>query len=304
MTQPCRRLLSVSVAFTALYIAIIACGVLTPRLAEAQDSPVAPARSAQAEEVLIPNFWDPRRRVERPPQGAIPVLRFITTDDYPPFNFLDSNGRLTGFNVDLARAICAELGIRCTIQSREWEELTDRVLDKTADAIITGIAVNAANRQQLDFSDAYLRLPGRFISLRENAEPQLRAADLAGSTVGVVEGTAHAAYLAATWPAISTKAYPDADAARRAVKTGEVEAHFGDGLQLSFWLESEAADGCCTFSGGPYLESHFFGEGLAIAFPKGQSGDLKRALNAALQALHEKGVYAELYLRYFPVGFF
>ena len=57
------------------------------------------------------------------------------------------------------------------------------------------------------------------------------------------------------------------------------------------------------FAGGPYLESRFFGQGYAIAFAKG-STDLKHAVNAALQAIYEKGIYAELYLRYFPVGFF
>src|SRR4051812_22647833 len=56
----------------------------------------------------IPNFWDPKRRVERPPAGAVLAIRFVTTDDFPPFNFLDANGHLAGFNVDLARAICAE----------------------------------------------------------------------------------------------------------------------------------------------------------------------------------------------------
>ena len=61
--------------------------------------------------------------------------------------------------------------------------------------------------------------------------------------------------------------------------------------------------GCCVFAGGPYLESRFFGEGLAVAVPRGAE-DLKRAINAALESLHDKGVYAELYLRYFPVGFY
>ena len=75
-------------------------------------------------------------------------------------------------------------------------------------------------------------------------------------------------------------------------------------MQLSFWLQSEAAAGCCVFAGGPYLESRFFGQGYAIAIAKGTNGDLKRALNAALQSIYDKGVYAELYLRYFPVGFF
>ena len=79
--------------------------------------------------------------------------------------------------------------------------------------------------------------------------------------------------------------------------------HFGDGVQLGLWLQSEAAAACCKFVGGAYLESRFFGEGMAIAVPKA-AGDLRRALNSALESIHTKGIYAELYLRYFPVSFY
>ena len=115
--------------------------------------------------------------------------------------------------------------------------------------------------------------------------------------------TAHEAYLAAFFPEVGRKLYATVDEAREALKKGEADAHFGDGVQLSMWLQSEAAGGCCVFAGGPYFESRFFGQGLAIAVPRGQA-DLKRAINAALETLHDKGVYAELYLRYFPVGFY
>ena len=76
-----------------------------------------------------------------------------------------------------------------------------------------------------------------------------------------------------------------------------------DGVQSSFWLQSEAAGNCCAFAGGPYLEPHFFGNGMAIAVPTGAE-DLRRALNAAMESIHDKGIYAELYLRYFPVSLY
>jgi polar amino acid transport system substrate-binding protein len=261
----------------------------------------APATTAP--KVVIPDFWDPRRRIERPPAGTVQAIRFITTDDFPPFNFLDANRHLTGFNVDLARAICAELAIRCTIQAREWKELSDRLIDKTADAAIAGIAITAENRDKLDFSDVYLRTPARFVVRRADAQLQPTPEGLKGKTLAVVQRTAHEAYLAAMFPEVARKLYPTEDAAREALKKGEVDAHFGDGLALSFWLQSEGAADCCAFAGGPYLESRFFGQGYAIAMAKGPT-DIKRAINAALQTIYEKGVFAELYLRYFPVGFF
>ena len=259
--------------------------------------------SAVGHDAVVPDFWDPKRRVERPAAGAVPAIRFLTTDGFPPFNFLDANGRLTGFNVDLARAICSELAVPCTIQARQWDDLTNHLADKTADAVIAGIAISTESRKTLDFSDVYLRLPARFVVRRSEAKLDISPEGLRGHTLAVVTGTAHEAYLASMFPEIGRKLYPTAEAARDAVKSGAADAHFGDGLQLSFWLASTAANDCCVFAGGPYLESRFFGQGYAIAFAKG-STNLKHAVNAALQAIYEKGIYTELYLRYFPVGFF
>lgn len=287
-------------AMLAAGLLVLATGLALPTPAAAQPSAGATAQPS----VTVPNFWDPRRRIERPPVGAVPAIRFITTDDFPPFNFIDGSGRLTGFNVDLARAICAELSIQCTIQARQWDELADRIADRTADAAIAGIAINAGNRRTLDFSDVYMRTPARFVVRAADASLAMTPESLRGKTLAVVARTAHEAYLAAMFPEVGRRLYQSADEARAAVRDGEADAHFGDGLQLSFWLESDAADGCCAFAGGPYLETRFFGQGYAIAIARGGSPDLKRAINAALQAVYEKGIFAELYLRYFPVGFF
>ena len=287
-------------AVLATGLFLFAMGLAVPAPAAAQ---TVGGTNAQPS-VTIPNFWDPRRRIERPPVGAVPAIRFITTDDFPPFNFIDGSGRLTGFNVDLARAVCAELAIQCTIQARQWDELADRIADRTADAAIAGIAINAENRRNLDFSDVYMRTPARFVVRKDDANLDVTPDGLRGKTLAVVARTAHEAYLAAMFPEVGRRLYQSADEARAAVRDGEADAHFGDGLQLSFWLESEAADGCCAFAGGPYLETRFFGQGYAIAIARGGSPDLKRAINAALQAVYEKGIFAELYLRYFPVGFF
>lgn len=273
-----------------------------PQPKPAPAKPVGPF-SAVGHDAVVPDFWDPKQRIERPPAGAVQAIRFLTTDDFPPFNFLDASGHLTGFNVDLARAICAELQVPCTIQARQWDDLTGHLADKSADAVIAGIAITAETRQTLDFSDVYMRLPARFVVRRSEAKLDISPEGLRGHTLAVVTGTAHEAYLASMFPEIGRKLYPTAEAARAAVKSGAADADFGDGMQLSFWLASSAADNCCVFAGGPYLESRFFGQGYAIAFAKGAT-DLKHAVNAALQAIYEKGTYAELYLRYFPVGFF
>lgn len=281
-------------AARTILAAILIAGAGLPAAIHAQEQP---------SEVTIPNFWDPRRRVERPPAGAVRVLRFVTTDDFPPFNFLDGDGRLTGFNVDLARAICTELAIGCTIQARPFDNLVDTVLSEKADAAIAGVAITDEMRTVLDFSDIYLKSPARFVVRRDTPEISFTPSGLKGKKLAVVARTAHEAYLAAFFPEVERRIYSTPDAARRAVKNRKVDAHFGDGIQLSFWLQSEAAAGCCKFAGEPYLEARFFGQGFAIAVRSGAT-DIRNAINGALESIYNKGIYAELYLRYFPIGFF
>jgi polar amino acid transport system substrate-binding protein len=286
-------------AFTAL----VACALVAVCGALGASRQAAAEIAAPAGAVTVPNFWDPKHRVERPAAGAVQALRFITTDDFPPFNFLDADGQLTGFNVDLARAICSELAIRCTIQARPFDDLASSLVAKTADAAIAGIAINGQNRKALDFSDVYLRSPARFVVRRDAPPFAITPEGLKGRTLAVVARTAHEAFLAALFPEVGRKLYATPEEARAALKSGEVDAHFGDGVQLSFWLQGETAGGCCMFAGGPYLEQRFFGQGLAIAVARG-STDLRRAINAALESIHDKGIYDELYLRYFPVSFY
>lgn len=282
-------------------------GIVMPPRAAAQDASAPNAAAARAPRtggtVAIPDFWDPNRRLDRPPVEAVKSIRFTTTDDFPPFNFIGSNGQPTGFNVDLARAICDTLAIPCTIQIRPWDGLIETVAAGRVDAAIAGIAITPESRAKLAFSDVYLRPAARFATRTGQPAGPITPGALSGRKVAIVKGSAHEAYLAAFFPKAERVPFDTAAAAREALKAGTVDFLFGDGGQLAFWLQSDAAAGCCAFVGGPYTEPLFFGEGLAIAFPPGHP-EIKQAVDWALDSLYDKGTFAELYLRYFPVGYF
>ncbi len=261
-----------------------------------------PARPAGPPSVAIPNYWDPKRRPERPNLGELKSIRFVTESDYPPFNFLASDGTLVGFNVELARAVCVELKLTCTIQPREWESLIPSLKSGEADAVIAGIAITARARREVDFSDRYLQNPARFAA-RSGAALDPSAELMAGKHVGVVGGTAHEAFLRGQFRDAKITAFPSIEEARRALMGGELDAVFADGVGLSIWLNGEEANNCCRFIGGPYTESFYFGEGIAVALRQGND-TLRHAVNYALAQLYERGVYAEIYLRYFPISFY
>ena len=99
----------------------------------------APAAAPAANPLMMPGFWDPRRRPERPDLSRVTLIRFLTENDYPPFNYAGPDGNPAGFNVDLARMICEELKIACTIQMRRFETLVPALNANQGDAAIASI---------------------------------------------------------------------------------------------------------------------------------------------------------------------
>lgn len=285
------------IARALLLVAIALLG--TPLPSEAQ---VAAGASGDASATLtIPSYWDPRRRSERVDLTRVPQIRFLTEDDFPPFNFAGPDGRPTGFNVELARAICQELGVPCTIQVRRFDVLTEGLDRNAGDAIIASMAVTPDIRRRYEVSDRYLETPARFVMRRDTRLEDATPESLAGRSIAVVQGTAHEAYIVQFFRQSAIRRYPDVAAARRAVLERDVDVFFADGIASGFWLSGESSADCCRFLGGAYTESRFFGEGLSIVMRRGNE-PLRRAVNHALQRLWEKGIYAELFLKAFPMG--
>jgi polar amino acid transport system substrate-binding protein len=251
--------------------------------------------------MAVPSFWDPRRRPERPDLTRINVIRFLTETNYPPFDFAGADGMPAGFNVDLARMLCEEMKVPCTVQMRRFDTLIKSLNSNEGDAVIASIAETPAMRKQVDFSDPYYRTPARFVSRRDVKIDDVRPQALEGRKIAVVAGTAHEAYLKALFTEAQVVPYPSDDAARFALKKGEVDLLFGDGISLAFWLNGTDSANCCVFRGGPFLESRYFGEGVGIAVKKGNDL-LRQAFNWALFQLWEKGRFTDLWLRYFPIS--
>jgi polar amino acid transport system substrate-binding protein len=257
--------------------------------------------AAEAAPQAVPGFWDPRRRPDRPDLSRITVIRFLTETDYPPFNFTGPDGNPAGFNIDLARMICEEIKVNCTIQMRRFETLIDALSSNRGDAIIASVSATPQLRARVDFSDPYYRAPARFVSRRDQVMREVRPEYLEGKKVGVIAGSAHEAYLKAMFTDAELHGYPNDDALRSALRRGEVDFIFGDAISLAFWINGTDSAECCAFSGGPFVESRYFGEGIGIAVRKGN--DLMRqAINWALFRLWEKGRYTDLWLRYFSVS--
>ncbi len=259
---------------------------------------------------LVPAAWS-QSRVQAPPATAEAeksaprrsILRFLTTNDYPPFNYLDEDGVLTGFHVDLARAICLEINVPCDISARPWEELLGALARRQGDAVIAGHVVSARAMGTVDFSDRYFFTPGRFAGRRNGPQLEITPGGLAATRVGVAKGTTHEAYLQTFFLDSAIQSFETQELARDALASGKVDLIFDDGVGLVLWINGEASRACCDLRGGPYLEPKFFGDGIAIAVGKAD-GTLRGDINGAIRRLRASGRFEELVLRYFPYRVF
>jgi polar amino acid transport system substrate-binding protein len=228
-------------------------------------------------------LFDARERLPRPDLSNLLRLRILTTADFPPFNFADQTGRLTGFNIDLAREICLELKIesRCQIQALPFEELEEALANGNGDAVMAGVAVTAERRESFSFSRPYLMIPARFARHADRDLGELDENALAARTVGVVNRSAHEAMLKAFFPRAIPVLFTDQNALLDALKDNKVAAVFSDGLRLPFWIAGEASANCCRLYGGPYFSETFLGEGVTVMLKK-DDDTLRDAFDHAL----------------------
>lgn len=228
------------------------------------------------------------------------AIRFVTDTDYPPFNYYDEDGTLSGLNVDLAKAVCLELAAACDIQVRPWEDMLPAVKRNEADAVIASRAASAAVLRDVEVSDRYYYTPARFVGLRETVATDITPSGLSRRKIAVAKNTAHEAYLRAFFRLSEIQVFDNVELARDAVRNKTADLLFDDGISLVFWLNGEASKLCCEFKGGPFTEQFYFGDGIGILLNK-TDGALRVQINGALKRLRETGRIEELMLRYFPI---
>ena len=239
-----------------------------------------------------------------PDIANIQRIRFLTTLDFPPFNFLGEEGRLSGFNVDLARELCDDLKVqaKCQIQAMPFDELKKALETKTGDAVIAGVAASEELRTQFDFTRPYLQLPARFLARKQGLDGAPDAETLNKKKVGVIKNSAHEAMFKAYFPSLQPTEFNDREAMLTALAKGDVDVVFYDGMRLAFWKDSKDSDECCAFWGGPYYSTFFLGTGMRIMTRK--SDQLSGAFDHGLLDLAKDGKLSNLFVKYLPAGLY
>ncbi len=257
------------------------------------------AKAGQTDGREIPLAFDLREHIPKPDLSGVERIRFLTTVDFPPFNFIDQSSKLSGFHVDLAREICRELAMteRCQIAALPFKELQPALERGDGEVVAAGVAITPQLRERFLFSSAFFHLPARFAT----HDPKATLESLSGQPTGVVSGTTHEAMLRIFFPKSTVQGFATKAEMLLALKAKKIVAVFGDGLQLTFWVHSPEAAKCCKIIGGAFYSREFLGEGLALML-KPEDQTLRTAMDHALLALARNGRLQEIFLRYFPDG--
>ncbi len=235
------------------------------------------------------------------PAGARdPVrLRIATDGAYPPFSRVGDDGRVVGFDVEVAEELCRRLETTCEIVAVGWDALIPSLQKRTADVLVASIPITDATRRLVDFTSRYHRVAPRWVGRTVDAPRDPEHASLAGLRVGVRAGTAHALHVKATHPEATLVEFPSEAAAGAALAERAVDLVFGDTLALYRWLDGEAPDGVARFVGGEVLDPARFGDGAGIAF-RHEDRALGARLDKALLDIGRDGTLDRLAGHWFP----
>lgn len=225
------------------------------------------------------------------PQAA-EKIRFASSATYPPFESLNSENQIVGFDIDLANALCAQMKAECSFSNNPFDSLVPALKFRRYDAVISGMDITAERSKQVSFTRPYyansaiiIAQKGKFTAISQ----------LKGRRVGVENGTTHQRYLQEKHPEIVTVAYDSYQNAILDLKNSRLDGILGDSAVVGAWLKTNAN---LASVGEHITDSDFFGTGIGIAVRKDNQALLDQ-FNAAIDVLKANGTIDRLDQRWF-----
>jgi polar amino acid transport system substrate-binding protein len=217
-----------------------------------------------------------------------------TDSTYPPFEFVDASGTIQGFDIDVAKALCAQMKAECSFVSTDWDGIIPALNAKKFDMIVSSMSITPERLKLVDFSNKYYNTPPAIAVPKDSTITDV--AGLKGKVIGAQTSTTHANYAEKHLADTELKLYPTADEYKLDVSSGRVDAVIDDVVVLSEWVKSDAGS-CCKILTTLPVDKEINGNGAGIAIRKGDP--LKEKLNTAIAAIRASGEYKKIQEKYF-----
>jgi polar amino acid transport system substrate-binding protein len=229
-------------------------------------------------------------------------LVIATEGVYPPFNFTQSDGTITGFEIELALEICKRIGRECSVVAQEWDGIIPGLLAKKYDMIVASMFVTEERLQQVDFSDIYYPAAVTLVAPKDSGLTDFTAAGLAGKVIGAQAGTTQADYAQQTYIDSEIRLYAKQDELNLDMESGRVDLQIGDLLPMEDWVKKTPEGACCELVGGP-ITGPIIGAGAGIAMRK-EDAPILAQINQAIADIRADGTYKIINDKYFDVNIF
>ena len=226
-------------------------------------------------------------------------VRIGTEGAYPPFNFFDSDNKLQGFDVDIAKALCEKMKVECELVAQDWDGIIPALQAGKYDAIAASMSITDERKKVIDFSNKYYNTPSAFVAPKGSKITDISAEGLAGKTIGAQSSTIQSAYLEENYKGVNIKMYPTQDEVNLDLAAGRLDALLVDKLVALEWMEKTDDGKCCEFVG----EDVPIGGGVGVGVRK-EDQDLKEMFNKAIEEIRADGTYEKINAKYFPFSIY
>lgn len=216
------------------------------------------------------------------------ALRIGLEGTYPPFNFQGADGQLTGFEVDFAKALAAQLGLKPEFRPAPFAGLLGALESGRVDVVINQITITPDRKAKYDFSEPYTISGIQIITLKNKPGPT-KPEELAGKKVGVGLGTNYEQWLRANVPTADVRTYDDDPTKYQDLKAGRIDAVLNDRLVAADFIKTSPE---FVASGPP-----FAAQGAGVAMKKDAA--LKVIIDQAIDALRASGKLSALSQHWF-----
>ena len=216
--------------------------------------------------------------------GLADTVRLGTEGAYPPFNFINDNGEVDGYERELGDELCKRAGLECTWVTNDWDSIIPNLVSGNYDTILAGMSITPEREEVIAFSQNYTPpADSAYVALSADA-------DIENGVVAAQTGTIQAGHVAETGATLLEFATGDETIA--AVKNGEADAVFAD---KDFLAPSVAESGGeLTFVADPIA----LGGGIGIGMRQSDT-ELKAKFDDAIQSMKDDGSINEMIKKWF-----
>jgi len=224
-------------------------------------------------------------------------IRIGVEGAYPPFSQTEADGTVTGFDIDIANALCEEMNAKCTLVKQDWDGIIPALLARKFDAIIATMDITEERLKKVGFTNKYQHIPARFVTVK-GTPFEATNEFMKGKNVGTQRATTMDMYISDNFPAAKIKRYGTFDEAYLDLKAGRLDYVIADSAAITDGLLAKEGGDKFEFVGPKLNDPKWFGQGAGIAIRK-QDKDLAKQFNDAIDAIRANGTYEKIQSKYF-----